>query len=95
MCSLRICQLIVISLGRILREVLYELPVIAFGIVEVDALPVRVRVRDSRFSVAGCFEPRAQRLDVIHLIGKVVHSRLANVRDPCLSESAFASPKAM
>src|ERR1700682_1772162 len=54
---LRIGQLIVVSLGGILGEVLYKLPVIAFGIVEVDALPVRVRVWDRRFSVTCCFEP--------------------------------------
>ena len=57
---LRVGQLIVVSLGRVLGEVLYEFPVIPFGIVEVDALPVGVRVRDSRFSVSCCFEPRAQ-----------------------------------
>jgi hypothetical protein len=58
--ALRIGKLIVVSLGRLLGEVLYELPVIPVGIVEVDTFPVGVRVRDSRFPVSCCFEPRAQ-----------------------------------
>ena len=67
--ALRIGQLIVVSLGRVLGEVLYELPVIPVGIVEVDALAVGVRIRHGRVSVSCCSEPRAQRLYVIHFIG--------------------------
>ena len=51
--ALRIGHLIVVSLSRVPRKVLHELPVIALWIVEVHALPMRVSVRDSRLSVSG------------------------------------------
>ena len=75
---------VVVALRRIARQVLHELPVVAVGVVEVDAPPVRVRVRHGRLLVAGFGEPLAQRLGVVDLEAEVVEAGLAAVGHPRL-----------
>src|SRR5262245_25504827 len=71
---------VVVPLGRVGGEVLHELPIVPFGVVEVDALARGVGVGDSRFHVPGGEHPGAERLGVLDLEAQVVDPRQAAVR---------------
>src|SRR5262245_24625827 len=60
-CRADVGQAVVVALGRVVGEVLHELPVVALGVVEVDAPTVGMPVRDGRVLVAGGAHPLAQR----------------------------------
>ena len=79
---LPICQLVVIPLSGISGKVLNELPIIAFGIVEINALPMGVRIGNGRLPIPSCREPRVHGIYVIDLIAKVINSWFTGVRDP-------------
>src|SRR5262245_53366629 len=57
---------VVVSLGGVVREVLHELPIVSFWVMEVDALAVGMGVRDRRVLVAAGPEARAHGLGVVH-----------------------------
>src|SRR5229473_8210015 len=79
---LAIRQLVIVALSGILREVLHELPIVALGIVEVATLAVGMCVGRRGLSISGGLHPLAQGLNVIDLIGKMIHALHAPVRCP-------------
>src|SRR5258708_35046458 len=82
--ALSIRQLVIVTLSGILREVLDELPIVALGIVEVHALAVRMCIRRCGISVSGGLHSVAQRLDIVDLIGEMVHARQPLIWSPVL-----------
>src|SRR5713101_7624275 len=79
---LAVRQLVIVALSGILREVLHELPIVALGIVEVATLAVGMCVGRRGLSISGGLHPLAQSLDVIDLIGKMIHALHAPVGCP-------------
>jgi hypothetical protein len=51
---LSIWQLVVIALRRIVGQVLHELPVVAFRIVEVDTFPIKMLIGRGGIAISSC-----------------------------------------
>src|SRR5437870_5463745 len=75
-------QRVIVSLRRIVCQVLDKLPVVTIGVVAVNALAIGVVVRRRRISIPRRFETIAQGLDVVHLVSEVVYARNTNIGRP-------------
>src|SRR6476661_8665892 len=73
---------VIMSLRRIVCQVLDKFPVVTIAIEEVDALPIGVVVHRRGVFIARRFEALMQPLDVIHLVSEVVHARHASIGLP-------------
>ena len=65
---------------RVVRQVLHELPIVAFRIVEVNANPMRMRDQPARLLVARRNHPLAQRAGIVHLEPQMVQTGTAGIR---------------
>ena len=88
---LAVRQRVVVPLGGVIREVLDELPVVPFRVVEVDATPMRMPVRHGRLAIAGGQQSPSDSVRIRHLVAQVVEAGLAPVGDPALRRFASFS----
>ena len=79
---LLIRQLIIVAVRRVLGEVLHEFPIVAFGIIEVPTLAVRMCVGRRGLSKSGRLHSLAQCLNIVYFVSKMIHARKAPVRCP-------------
>ena len=79
---LPIRQFVIVTLRRIVGEILDELPVDSLRIIEVDTLPIGMRVRHGRIFVAGRVESLAQRVRIVDLAAEMIDARIPLVRSP-------------
>src|SRR3954471_1753148 len=80
--TLLIGQRVIVPLRRIIGQILYKLPIVTIWIVVVHTLPVRMMVWRRRVLISCRCEPLAKRVDVVHLVREMIHTRHACVRFP-------------
>src|SRR5713101_5430445 len=76
LCSMSfVGQRVIVSLRRIVCQILDKLPIVTIRVVEVDALPIGVVVWGRRVLIARRVESLTEPLDVINLVSEMVHAR--------------------
>src|SRR5207248_10015971 len=60
------------------------LPIVAVGVIEIDAFAIRVIVRNSRVLITRCSEPLTHGFNVLDFVSEVIDARQTGVWRPAL-----------